>query len=227
MGAILYRRDLLLPQTEKALTIEAPTPPCDERQGMLPILFLLAWVPQAVGPNDLQIRVPLTSSAVMIDGVFSEGEWRHAVSVDVPDTARLYFQRSGDFVYIAVQYTSSPSGIVDLYVSPREGEVFDLHASAKLGERQWRGNSFPDWSWWNNHDWTANISHVDSFEKRTFLPAPIREYQIRHSRFGSNTWRVRFELTAIGANNETQAHAIFPRGTTDSSAAGWLQLVLQ
>jgi hypothetical protein len=163
----------------------------------------------------------------MIDGVFSQGEWQHAVSVDVPGTAKLYFQRSADFVYIAVQYTNSPSGIVDLYVSPREGEVFDLHASAKLGQRQLRGNTFTDWNWWNNRDWTANISHVDSFEKRTFLPAPIREYQIRYSRFGSRVWRARFELTAMGVNNETQARAVFPRGTAGNSTAGWLQLNLE
>jgi hypothetical protein len=194
---------------------------------MLPILSLLLVVLQATGSDNLHIRVPQTSSAVMIDGVFSEGEWQHAVSVDVPGTARLYFQRSADFVYIAVQYTNSPSGIVDLYVSPREGEIFDLHASAKLGERQLRGNAFPDWSWWNNRDWTANTSHVDSFERRTFLPAPIREYQIRYSRFDSSAWRVRFDLTAMGVNNETQAHAIFPPDTSDNSTTRWLQLNLE
>jgi hypothetical protein len=181
-----------------------------------------------LAPADVfYIRVPQTSSAVMIDGMFSEGEWLHAVSVDVPGTARLYFQRSADFVYIAVRYTKSPSGIVDLYVSPREGEIFDLHASAKLGERQLLGNAFPDWSWWNNRDWTANISHIDSFEKRTFVPAPIREYQIRYSRFGSNAWRVRFDLTAMGVNNDTQSRTIFPRGTSDNSTTGWLQLNLE
>jgi len=159
--------------------------------------------------------------------VFSEGEWQRAVSVDVPGTAKLYFQRSADFVFISVQYTSRPSGIVDLHVSPREGEVFDLHASAKLGERQLRDNTFPEWNWWNNRDWTANTSRVDSFEKRTFLPAPIREYQIRYSRFSSSTWRVRFELTAMGTNNETLEHTIFPQGTSDNSTAGWLQLRLE
>jgi hypothetical protein len=188
---------------------------------------LLVVVLQSVTPPGLYIRVPQTSSAVMIDGVFSEGEWQHAVSVDVPGTAKLYFQRTADFIYIAVQYKNSPSGIVDLYLSPREGQIYDLHASAKLGERQLRGDTFPDWSWWNNRDWTANISHVDSFEKRTFLPAPIREYQIRYSRFGSSAWRVRFELTAMGANNEMQASAIFPQGTSDNSTAGWLQLNLE
>jgi len=194
---------------------------------MLSHLFLILTALQAVGANDLQIRVPQTSSAVMIDGVFAEGEWQRAVSVDIPGTAKLYFQRSADFVFISVQYTNRPSGIVDLYVSPREAEVFDLHASAKLGERQLRGNTFPEWNWWNNRDWTANTSRVDSFEKRTFLPAPIREYQIRYSRFYSSTWRVRFELTAMGTNNETLEHTIFPQGTSDNSTAGWLQLRLE
>jgi len=193
---------------------------------MLPILSLLLIVLQAAADAP-HIRVPQTSSAVMIDGVLSEGEWQHAVCVDVPDTARLYFQRSADFVYIAVQYTKSPSGIVDLYVSPRDGEIFDLHASAKLGERQLLSNAFPDWSWWNNRDWTANISRVDSFEKRTFFPAPIREYQIRYSRFGSSAWRVRFDLTAMGVNNDTQARTIFPPDTSDNPTAGWLQLNLE
>ena len=194
---------------------------------VLSSLSVLLIVLQAATPTDLHIRVPQASSAVMIDGVFSQGEWQNAISVDVPGTAKLYFQRSVDFVYIAVQYTNSPSGIVDLYLSPREGEVYDLHASAKLGERQLRGTTFSDWSWWNNRDWTANISHVDSFEKRTFLPAPIREYQIRYSRFASSAWRLRFELTAMGANNETQSKTIFPHGTADKSTTGWLRLSLE
>lgn len=189
----------------------------------LPVLLLLF---EALGPPDVPIRVPRTSAAVMIDGIFSPGEWRDAASVDVPGTAKLYFQRSADFVYIAVEYTNSPSGIVDLYVSPRPGEIFDLHASAKLGERELRGKAFRDWSWWNNRDWTANYSHVDSFENRTFLPASIREYQIRYARFGSSAWRVRFELTAMGVHNDPRAHVIFPLRTTDNSTAGWLQLNL-
>ena len=50
----------------------------------------------------------------------------------------------------------SPSGIVDLYLSPAAGEIHDFHSSAKLGERQLFGNSFPHWTWWNNRDWIAN-----------------------------------------------------------------------
>jgi hypothetical protein len=193
---------------------------------MLPILSLLLIVLQAAADAP-HIRVPQTSSAVMLDGVLSEGEWQHAVCVDVPDTARLYFQRSADFVYIAVQYTKSPSGIVDLYVSPRDGRFSICTLRRNSASGNFVSNAFPDWSWWNNRDWTANISRVGSFEKRTFVPAPIREYQIRYSRFGSSAWRVRFELTATGVNNDTQARTIFPPGTSDNSTAGWLQLNLE
>src|SRR5260370_476827 len=82
-----------------------------------------------------------------------------------------------------------------------------------------------DWTWWNNRDWTANVSRVNSFEKRTFLPTRIREYQIRRVRFPSVTWRLRFELTGMKANNETQEITIYPEGTSDKSTAGWLVLV--
>jgi len=193
---------------------------------LLSLSVIVLWS-QVAPRGDLQIEVPQNSPAVMVDGVFSEGEWRKAARLEVPGIADLYFQRSPDFVYIAVRYTKSASGIVDLYLSPQDGEIYDLHASAKLGERQLRAGTFPDWSWWNNRDWTANVSHVDSFEKRSFLTAPIREYQIRRARFPSGVWRVRFELTAMGANNETQSQLVFPPGTSDKSTTGWLVLSLK
>jgi len=162
----------------------------------------------------------------MIDGVLSPDEWQSAKMKDAAGVALLYFQQSADFVYIAVQYKTSPSGIVDLNLSPSEGEVYNLHASAKLGERKLQANGYSDWSWWNNRDWTANVSRVDSFEERTFLPTPLREFQIRRARFPSVTWRLRFELTAMTTKNETQAISIFPRDTKDKATTGWLVLDL-
>jgi len=70
------------------------------------------------------------------------------------------------------------------------------------------------------------VSRVESFERRTLLSTPVREYQIRRARFPSVTWRLRFELTAMSANNETQAITIFPQATADKSTAGWLVLYL-
>ncbi len=191
----------------------------------LTVLSPALWA--ATTTSDFHIRVPHTASAVMIDGVLSKGEWQDAKRVEVPDVATLYFQQSAGSVYIAVEYTKQASGIVDLYLSPAEGEIYDFHASAKLGERKLQANTYSDWAWWNNRDWTANVSHVDSFEKRTFLPAPVREYQIRCARFPSVSWRLRFELTAMAANSEIQAITIVPKDTTDKATAGWLVLDLK
>jgi len=177
--------------------------------------------------SDFRLQVPHTTSAVMIDGVLSPGEWQNSKAMEVPGVAILYFQQSADFAYIAVQYQNSTSGIVDLYLSPSEGEVYNLHASAKLGERKLGANGYPDWTWWNNHGWTANVSRVDSFEKRTFLPATVREFQIRRARFPSPTWRLRLELTAMNANSEPQATTVSPPGATGKSIVDWLALDLE
>jgi hypothetical protein len=64
------------------------------------------------------IRVPNTQPAVMIDGVLSPDEWEGAKQVAVSGVATVYFQRSSDFVYIAIEYKNSSSWIVDLYLSP-------------------------------------------------------------------------------------------------------------
>lgn len=194
----------------------------------LPALTLLSSILSAATASpDFHILVPHTASEVMIDGVLSKEEWQDANRVEVRDVATLYFQQSAEYIYIAVEYTKQSSGIVDLYLSPAQGEIYDFHASAKLGERKLHANRYSDWTWWNNREWTANVSRVDSFEKHTFLPAPVREYQIRRARFPAARWRLRFELTAMTADSETQAIAIFPQATTDKSTAGWLVLDLK
>src|SRR5215510_13341489 len=111
---------------------------------MLQLLSVLLFALSSTA-SESHIRVPDTLSVVMIDGVLSKAEWQRAARVEVPGIAELYFQRSHEFVYLAVEYTHAPSGIVDLYVSPAQGEIYNLHASAKLGERQMRDGTFPEW----------------------------------------------------------------------------------
>ena len=80
-------------------------------------LALLPGLPGTMTPVS-SIRVPNTQPAVMIDGVLSPDEWEGAKQVAVSGVATVYFQRSSDFVYIAIEYKNSSSGIVDLYLSP-------------------------------------------------------------------------------------------------------------
>lgn len=80
---------------------------------MLPTLSVLFVALQAATPTDLCFQAPQTSSQVMVDGVFSQGEWQSAARVEVSGAARIYLQQLTDFVYIAVEYPNSPPGIVD------------------------------------------------------------------------------------------------------------------
>jgi hypothetical protein len=85
---------------------------------------------------------------------------------------------SGEFVHVGVRFPEGRSGFTGLYVAAQGGGIYDLHASAKLGERQLQSGKWPECSnWWNNRGRVANVSQMESFENRTFLPASVRESQ--------------------------------------------------
>jgi hypothetical protein len=98
----------------------------------------------------------------------------------------------------------------------------NLHASAKLGERVLQGATWSPWTWWNNVEWVANVSRVESFQARTFLPEEVRTFQIRHSRFGGQWWRVFFVLTSLRV--EGQETIAFPSQANDLDTDHWLTL---
>jgi len=152
------------------------------------------------------------------------GEWSDAAEVKMPRGARLYIKLSGDFVYVAVQFPATRSGFTDLYIAPEDGSIHDLHASAKLGERQLHDGKWPEWrNWWNNRGWAANVSQVESFEKRTFVPADVREYQIERSRFVGREWRLMLDMSIESQGGEC-AVARFPVSASGSNPEKWLRV---
>jgi hypothetical protein len=79
-------------------------------------------------------------------------------------------------------------------------EYLNLHASAKLGERRGRGGAWPEWVWWNNEGWAANLTRAESFEARRFLPDTVKEFQIRLRRLPGREFALSLDLeTADGA----------------------------
>jgi hypothetical protein len=164
---------------------------------------------------------------VMVDGNIESGEWSDAREVTMPNDARLYLKVSGEFVCMAVQFPASRSGFTDLYVAPAGGSIYDLHASAKLGERQLHNHKWPEWNhWWNNQGWVANVSRFDSFEKRTFLPATVREYQIKRSRFPGHEWRLMLDMSLESTGGEYTV-ARFPTSASDSNPEKWLRVQIE
>ena len=171
------------------------------------------------------IVVPERSRAVMVDGKLSPGEWNDAAQFPLGNLARAYVKQSNDYVWMAVQCLTCDMFALDFYVQPADGSLYDLHSSAKIGERKFQGNSWAEpWVCWNNEGWTANWSRVDSFELRTFLPQNFREYQISLQRFAGETWRVMFELR-LPAEPQWQTLA-FPERAHNNSTPQWMILQL-
>lgn len=169
------------------------------------------------------VHVP-TGKPAMVDGKIGPEEWSDAAEAEMPGGGRLYIKTSGDFVYMAVQFPAGRSGFTDIYIAPEDGAIHDLHASAKLGERQFEGGKWPEWSrWWNNRGWVANVSQVESFEKRTFVPAGVREYQIERSRFVGRKWRL---MVGISMESQDGKYTVvrFPVQASDSNPEKWLRV---
>ena len=167
------------------------------------------------------IRVPNGSRVVMIDGKLSAGEWDDAAQFSIGDVARGYIKQSRGYVWMAVERLSGDDFALDFYLQPSDRSLYDLHSSAKIGERKLQGSFWSDhWTWWNNDRWAANCSRVDSFEQRKFLPQKVREFQIARERFAGDTWLVMFELL-LPAQRKWQT-LIFPQGARNTSTEHWM-----
>lgn len=163
---------------------------------------------------------------VLLDGRVDPEEWKDAATIPLGTLARAAVKESDGFVFVAVELLTKATGSVDLYLAPGDGKVYDLHASAKLGERVSTGGPFPDaWRWWNNAGWTANVARVDSWERRSFLDEKAREFQLERARFGGTEWRVLFELQTPGGGPRWDA-ARFPPEGAQTDPARWLRLRL-
>jgi hypothetical protein len=191
------------------------------------VLLLITWIGATSTDTTKEIvRVP-TGKVVMVDGKIEPGEWSDAAEVKIPGDASLYLKSSGEFVYLAVRLPEGRSGFTDLYVVSEDGGIYDLHASAKLGERQLQNGKWPEWSnWWNNQGWVANVSQVESFEKRIFAPTNIREYQLERSRFRGREWRLMLDMSVESRGGEYKA-VRFPASASDSNPEKWLRVQIE
>jgi hypothetical protein len=151
---------------------------------------------------------------VLIDGKLGPGEWADARRVAASDSVAIYLKRDTNYLYVAVQPTAGASN-VDLYFERGEAEaVLDLHASAKLGEREGPFGQWPEW--WNNREWAANVVRVATFEPQEFLADEVKEYQI-------NVKRLKVRRIRLSADVQRgRRHFRYPaKGQSDTGGIGW------
>ncbi|WP_242346033.1 hypothetical protein [Anaeromyxobacter terrae] len=182
-------------------------------------LMLVLSLLLAPAAASAQVDVP-RGKPILLDGRIDAQEWGDAAQLQLGDLARVYVKQSDGFVFVGIQLLNEQNGTVDLYLAPGDGQLHDLHASAKLGERVLQGGAWPEvWRWWNNDGWAASVSRVDSWEPRTFLKEPAREYQISRRRFPGREWRMMLDVMTEA--RPTWRTTRFPPQASDTDAKGW------
>jgi hypothetical protein len=148
------------------------------------------------------VRIP-AGRAALADGRLEPGEWADARELAAAPDVRLYLKHDDEFLYLAVVRAQPAFFGVNLYLGVAEtADYLNLHASAKLGERRGRAGAWPEWDWWNNEGWAANLTRGVSFEERRFLPDTAKEFQIRLRRLPGREFALSLDLeTADGATS--------------------------
>lgn len=168
-----------------------------------------------------QIKIP-KGKTILIDGKVQKTEWDDSEVVFVSDSITLNLKADMEYIYLAIQVAEGKNAIADLYCTTGT-DIINLHASAKLGQRILKNEKWPDWNWWNNDLWTANVSRVESFEHRTFLKENVREFQVSKQFFSASNTKFFFEVTYLSMSRVTSA-VPYPSNAIKSKTGNWLNL---
>lgn len=193
-------------------------------------LCLLAAVLLATLPPSANAQVELgldcvTPRSILIDGQIESAEWSGARATTIAGTLRLLLLETQGDVFLAVATGTRTPRPVDIYLQGEDGEIFQLHASAQIGERHlpragW-SDTIPAWRWGNHVQWLANEAKLDAqqpreapFSQRTFGADGV-EFQLRRARFPGRTWRLRVDVGVFPGN---AGEYRFPAGASDDPA---------
>jgi hypothetical protein len=200
------------------------------------------WAQRAGAPvqraSVSEVSVPETDGRpVMIDGLFTTGEWDDAFAREAGEGVTLYLKQEKGHVFIGIRCGGLGTSVVDLFIQPTGNEIHQLHASAQIGEivLSGPGEEDPRFAWGYSPEWTANEVRWDQGRREvlvaqgmdqgqaqveTIFPYDGFEFQIRKRKFDSSRWLIRFSVYSA------QARLSFPPGTESKDTEGWLLLDL-
>ncbi|MEI7036500.1 hypothetical protein [Fulvimonas yonginensis] len=151
---------------------------------------------------------------VLLDGRIDGAEWGDAAEIRLAHDVRLLLKHDGRFVYAAVVLPAPRVFGVNLYLARdgAAGAYLNLHASARLGERSGYGKAWPEWRWWNNSGWTANVARFNGFEGQRFLPDRAKEFQIAMARWPRDGFRISLDIETSEGTASPVANSLHADG---------------
>lgn len=168
----------------------------------------------AAGASADALKLP-PGAAVLLDGRCEAAEYTAALRRTLSDKVELLAQHRDGLIALCLRYTPPQANGVDLFIADADGTLYNLHASASLGERRRSATHWPEWTWWNNTGWSANPVRPRNFRELAFEPSDATEFVIRRERFRL-PWRLRIDV------HTRVPGVIWPAGSSADDARDWV-----
>jgi hypothetical protein len=188
--------------------------------------------------NPASLVVPAGNGRpVLLDGLFSPGEWDDALKVPVHERVELLLKRNSGHLFLGLKFKDALGVIVDLWLTADDRTVFQMHSSGQLGEATLTLPAADEWPGTRigyTKDWDANEIKSDSRKKaawqaagrpaegyrKTLLPSDGKEFQVLLSKFSSRRLKMRFRA------GDREGLIVYPGGTDLKGTDGWQEIAV-
>lgn len=181
---------------------------------------------------------------ILLDGLFSPGEWDDALRLRIDPKANLLIKTKKGHLFIGIKCTDLKIPVADIYLATENRPIYQLHASAQLGERvlseEHGSENDPPFHWGDTRDWYANevrwnnstltsimetegISREEAFSRAVY-PYEGFEFQIKQSKFQTNELWIRIEVSYEDSYDNP---IVIPVNTERKIIDNWIKLVFK
>jgi len=175
------------------------------------------------------ITINATNNAPLFDGRCDEDEWKSAIKFELPAKTSVYLMHDNDSLFVCAKGKTDDYTVIDIYIEDaKTSYLHNLHASAQLGERIFKGKEWSKPDRWNLKDWSGfwvpYAGRVESEDglKPTFLKGSHREMQILRKKFTGDTWNIMINVSGI-YHNEKSTEFSYPGKAVDTDSSTWAQ----
>jgi len=203
---------------------------------LLPIVvLLLVVVTEVVASEEIAtkdnaldvITINATNKAPLFDGRCDEDEWKSAKKFELPAQTFIYLMHDKHSLYVCAKGKAEDYAVIDIYVKhAKTGYLHNLHASAQLGERIFKGKQWSKSERWNLKDWSgfwvpyAGRVEAEDGLRPKFLKGSHREMQILRKKFPSDTWNMMISISGVYQGKDSSAFS-YPEKAVDTDGSTW------
>jgi len=173
------------------------------------------------------ITINATNKAPLFDGRCGKDEWKSATKFELPAQTSVYLMHDNDSLYVCAKGKAEDYAVIDIYVeNAKTGYLHNLHASAQLGERIFKGKEWSKSDRWNLKHWSGfwvpYAGRVESEDglKPKFLKGTHREMQILRKKFSGDTWNIMISVSGVYQNEKSTSFS-YPDKAVDTDKSTW------